>query len=199
MGGAGQLSAGRSCCTWAHLWLWSSSPVDQDRWLQNPGIAQLSDFELLWLVNVWVGRVMWLWRSGLLWALISFCIWQHSAGGRHVTAAAPSSSYTFPSVGRLLPPPALFGCMAFLCLVKQPHSMVRRGLFVFVLAEDVQNVLQSYRWTPVSLSRCMTSKQGEKLTLSSHLQVCGANFSVAPTAAERLSEVGSSRLQVVES
>lgn len=28
----------------------------------------------------------------------------------------------------------------------------------------------------------MTFKQGEKLTLSSHLQVCGANFSVPPTA-----------------
>lgn len=101
------------------------------------------------------------------------------AGGRHVTAAAPSFSYTFPSVGRLLPPlppPALFGCMAFLCLVKP--TAWSDGAVPPPL--------------PVSPGRCMTFKQGEKLTLSSHLQVCGANLEPPPPNSwrERLSEVG---------
>lgn len=51
------------------------------------------------------------------------------AGGRHVTAAAPSFSYTFPSVGRLLPPPppaCSFWVHGFLVL-GETHSMVRRG------------------------------------------------------------------------
>lgn len=85
------------------------------------------------------------------------------------------------------PPPCSFWVHGFLVL-GETHSMVRRGLFVFVLTEDVQNVLQSYQWTPpptVSPSRCMTFKQGEKLILSSHLQVCRANSSVPPTAEEK--------------
>lgn len=68
---------------------------------------------------------------------------------------------------------------------------------VFVLAGDVP---QSCGWIPVSPKRCMTLKQGEKLTLSIHLQECGADFRVGQQLT--LEAVGSwsqSRLQVVES
>lgn len=68
---------------------------------------------------------------------------------------------------------------------------------VFVLAEDV---LQSCGWIPVSLNRCMTLKQGEKLTLSIHLQECGADFRVAQQLKlEAARSCSQSRLQVVES
>lgn len=67
---------------------------------------------------------------------------------------------------------------------------------VFVLAEDV---LQSCGWTPISVKRCMTLKRGEKLTLSIHLQECGADFRIQQLKLEAVRSWSQSRLQVVES
>lgn len=64
---------------------------------------------------------------------------------------------------------------------------------VFVL------VLQSCGWIPIPPKRCITLKQGEKLTLSIHLQECGADLRVGQQLTFPVWSWSRSRLQVVES
>lgn len=85
------------------------------------------------------------------------------------------------------PPPALFGCMAFLCLVK-PTAWSDGACSCLSSLKMCKMFFRAINGPPpptVSPSRCMTFKQGEKLILSSHLQVCRANSSVPPTAEEK--------------
>lgn len=100
-----------------------------------------------------------------------------------MAAAAPSPAHTVPSVGCLSPPllslNAWLPCGASIC---PPHLVKPTAwdhVCVFVHAEDV---LQSCGRIPVK--RCMTLKQGEKLTLPIHLQERGADLS-RPTAGAR--------------